>query len=108
MTTKQENLIRYIYNYRRTNQVSPTFKEMVGFIGVHDNRSLLSTMKRLFAEGYLEKNRVLKQRNINLTNKGRKFIQTPKTHFLDYRTEVKVDFFSRYFDLEKYSSGTHC
>ena len=55
MTKNQENLIRFIADYRVKYGTSPTLQEMVVGIHVSDHKSVSGIISALTKQGFLEK-----------------------------------------------------
>ncbi|OGZ26395.1 MAG: hypothetical protein A3F95_01750 [Candidatus Nealsonbacteria bacterium RIFCSPLOWO2_12_FULL_39_31] len=76
MTKNQENLIRFIADYRVKYGASPTLQEMVMGIHVSDHKSVSGIISALTKQGFLEKGRQ-KTRSILLTDKAFELLGIP-------------------------------
>lgn len=76
MTKNQENLIRFIADYRVKYGTSPTLQEMVVGIHVSDHKSVSGIISALTKQGFLEKGRQ-KTRSILLTDKAFELLGIP-------------------------------
>ncbi len=76
MTKNQENLIRFIADYRVKYGASPTLQEMVAGIHVSDHKSVSGIISALTKQGFLEKGKQ-KTRSILLTDKAFELLGIP-------------------------------
>ncbi len=76
MTKNQENLIRFIADYRVKYGTSPTLQEMVNGIHVSDHKSISGIISALIKQGFLEKGKQ-RIRSILLTDKAFEFLGIP-------------------------------
>lgn len=79
MTKNQENLIRFIANYRIKYGASPTLREMVVGIHVSDHKSVSGIIFALIKQGFLEKGKQ-KNRSILLTDSAFELLEIPLFH----------------------------
>jgi len=99
VTKNQENLIRFIADYRVKYGTSPTLQEMVKNIGVFDHKSVSGIISALEKQGYLERGRQ-KIRSILLTNKTLEFLNISL-----FRRQQLEEFSYSYRQMSPASSG---
>lgn len=99
MTKNQENLIRFIADYRVKYGASPTLQEMVVGIHVSDHKSVSGIISALTKRGFLEKGRQ-KTRSILLTDKAFELLGIPL-----FRRQQLEEFNYSYRQMSPASSG---
>jgi len=99
MTKNQENLIRFIADYRVKYGASPTLQEMVMGIHVSDHKSVSGIISALTKQGFLEKGRQ-KTRSILLTDKAFELLGIPL-----FRRQQLEEFNYSYRQMSLASSG---
>ncbi|MBI2990328.1 MAG: hypothetical protein HYY51_04065 [Candidatus Magasanikbacteria bacterium] len=99
MTRNQENLIRFIADYRVKYGASPTLQEMVVGIHVSDHKSVSGIISALTKQGFLEKGRQ-KTRSILLTDKAFELLGIPL-----FRRQQLEEFNYSYRRMSPASSG---
>lgn len=99
VTRNQENLIRFIADYRVKYGTSPTLQEMVKGIGVFDHKSVSGIISALVKQGYLERGRQ-KIRSILLTDKTLEFLDISL-----FRRQQLEEFSYSYRQTSPVSSG---
>lgn len=99
MTKNQENLIRFIADYRVKYGASPTLQEMVVGIHVSDHKSVSGIISALTKQGFLEKGRQ-KTRSILLTDKAFELLGIPL-----FRRQQLEEFNYSYRQMSPASSG---
>ncbi len=99
MTKNQENLIRFIADYRVKYGASPTLQEMVVGIHVSDHKSVSGIISALTKQGFLEKGKQ-KTRSILLTDKAFELLGIPL-----FRRQQLEEFNYSYRQMLPASSG---
>ena len=99
MTKNQENLIRFIADYRVKYGASPTLQEMVVGIHVSDHKSVSGIISALTKQGFLEKGKQ-KTRSILLTDKAFELLGIPL-----FRRQQLEEFNYSYRQMSLASSG---
>ena len=99
MTRNQENLIRFIADYRVKYGASPTLQEMVVGIHVSDHKSVSGIISALTKQGFLEKGKQ-KTRSILLTDKAFELLGIPL-----FRRQQLEEFNYSYRQMSLASSG---
>jgi hypothetical protein len=99
MTKNQENLIRFIADYRIKYGDSPTLQEMVVGINVSDHKSISGIVSALIKQEFLERSKQ-KTRSILLTDKAFELLGIPP-----YRRQQQLDGSYPYRQMSHASSG---
>ncbi|MFH1233282.1 MAG: transcriptional repressor LexA [Patescibacteria group bacterium] len=72
-TSRQKELLHFIYEYVAGNSYSPTLEEMRNYLGVVSNQAVLDLLKKLESQGLIRKDASI-SRSISILERGYKIL----------------------------------
>lgn len=87
LTTKQSELLNYIYEYRFHHGYTPSLKEIVVKLNISDNKSAIRMIDSLVDKGYLNKE-TQKTKSVTLSDKGYQLVSNIPSKYVASPSEL--------------------